>query len=180
MRAVVQRIPGTVRAPLVVTLVGIAELALAQPHFRSDKPPARAFPQGAPVCAGFTVDAQVAIRRATVSRDSDVDHVDFVVTASVGNPCDEPLQIRQGTALSYETNFPFTAGGAGQPPSCQSREFPFAGVVPPRSQQPFTLSVRSCAVDADTSERPTVRVASGRILTDRGERSIPSTSQSLP
>ena len=169
------------RAALASSVAALlATSALGQVRYRADKPPPNAMPPLGPSCAGLTVDAQVALRRSQSASDEETERVDFVVTASVGNPCEEPLQVRQGSAITYETNFSLASAGAGQPLACQSREFTFAGTVPPRSQQPFTLSVRNCVFDLARGERPTVSVANGRILTNRGDRAVPATSQTLP
>ncbi|MEA2626904.1 MAG: hypothetical protein QOD06_2949 [Candidatus Binatota bacterium] len=170
---------------VTVTLVAAmlaagASAASAEPRFTGEKARPQAMPAPESSCREFAVDSQIALRRVDSAPEREAELIEFTVTVSVSNPCNEPLQVQYGSSVAYQSNFPPLAQAAGQPPGCIGQQVSFSGVVPPHQNQPFAFRSQACAYPTAAPEPARVAVESGRVVTDRGERPVPSLSRALP
>jgi hypothetical protein len=165
------------RVGLAVVVLAQAASASAQPFA---KPPADrpSFSAPAAPCGDLAVEPQLVLRRDDSSQGESL--VEFTITVSVTNPCAEPLAVRYGSFLSYQTNFPPVVESGGQPAGCAGRQWSFSGTVPPHQRSPFMLRVQRCVFPSARGEPPRVALESGTLVTDRGERPIPSLTRFLP
>ena len=165
---------------VVVMLVGASTFASAQT--KPFGPPESALPSSrhSDECADFHVESVVAVNRAGGVGEEGQLPVDFAVTVSVLNPCGTPLNVQYGSFLTYETNFPSLVGQSNQPVGCDGQRWTFSGPVPPHQNAAFTMNVRGCRFPVSETDRPRISVENGRVITDRGEKPVPSLARVMP
>jgi hypothetical protein len=153
----------------------------AQPLFPSNQDRSKPFGgSSANRCADVSAEPQIVLNR----KDSGIERperlVDFTITVFVTNQCQEPVQLLNGTFISYQTNFPPLVQQTNQPPECLGQQRSFSGLVPPLQKVPFAFHAQGCTFPASPMESPRVTLETGRIVTDKGEKPIPSVTEALP
>jgi hypothetical protein len=106
--------------------------------------------------------------------------IDFTITVFVTNQCQEPAQLLQASFIAYQTNFPSFLHSESQPPGCIGQRRSFSGLLPPLQKIPFVFRAQGCVFPASQIDSPRVTLETGRVVTEKGELSIPSVTETLP
>lgn len=131
-------------------------------------------------CADLTAEPHIVLTKQDGGIDRTEQVLDFTITVVVGNQCPTPVQLQQGSFVSYQTNFPPQVQDVNQPFECLGQQRYLSGLIPPRQKQPFSFRVQGCLFPADHLETPHVTLDTGRLITEKGEKPIPSLTEMAP
>ncbi len=132
---------------------------------------------GKPQCSDIAVEQQIAMTPSEGLEGESL--LNFSISIFVANNCQEPARILQESFIAYRTNLPLLVGDKSQPQECLGQQLGFSGLVPPMQKFPFVVRRQGCLLPASPVERPRVTVETGRVVTDRGEKTIPHVMEEL-
>lgn len=162
----------------VIVLKGLLPLASAQ-LLHDLEQEFQQHDQEEEACTDINVEAQVRLLRTGVPLDNTVQPINFTITVTVKNGCQEPLVIQHGSYITYETNFPQFGFDPAQPPECAGRQRSLSGEVPPMQKLSFVFRAQGCVFPIEHTDQPRVSLETGRIITDQAEKPVPSVTEVL-
>lgn len=134
---------------------------------------------GTSPCTDLSVEPQITLTRQGGRFDQTEQMVDFTIIVFVTNQCPDTVQLQEGSFLSYRTNFPPIVQDLSQRQECLGQQRNFSGLVPPHQKAPFLFRIQGCIFLASGLDAPRVTLETGRIVTDKGDRPIPSVAEGL-